>query len=96
MFSPFLHRDHERLEFADRLAPEQWLDKEVDLEKGLVPFSAGPAICPAHNFVPMVGGLAIGAMAGKANVELVKPELDPKALLGTLDHTEVKLKLEKR
>ncbi|KAL2131485.1 hypothetical protein VTI74DRAFT_4973 [Chaetomium olivicolor] len=96
VFAPFFHRDGERLEFADRLVPEQWSDREMDLAKGLVPFSAGPAICPAHNLVPMVGGIAIDAVVGRARIELVQPQLDPKALLGTLDHTEVKLELERR
>ncbi|KAK4121970.1 cytochrome P450 [Parathielavia appendiculata] len=98
IFAPFFHRDTEKLEFADALAPEQWLGKEgeVDMVRALVPFSAGPAICPAHRLVPMLAGLVMGEVVGKANVGLVAPDLESGKLLpGTLDHSSIQLRLER-
>ncbi|RYP77934.1 hypothetical protein DL770_006974 [Monosporascus sp. CRB-9-2] len=94
--TPFFHRDNEKLDFADRLSPDQWKDKEAIPSQGLVPFSAGPARCPAHNLVPMVSGLVIDGLLAERKIELVEPKLDPKALPGTLNNFEVKLHLTKR
>jgi cytochrome P450 len=101
VFTPLFHRDGEVLEFADRLEPGLWMkegqgEREVDLARALVPFSAGPAMCPAHNLVPMVGGLALGAVVGRGRLELVQPAMEGGRLPGTLDHSEVKLRVEKR
>lgn len=96
IFTPFFHRDNEKLLFADALLPEQWQNREAVIEKGLVPFSFGPAICPAHNLVPMVSSLVLDGFLLGAKLGLVAPQLDPKALPGTLDNFEVKLSLAKR
>ncbi|KAK0704223.1 cytochrome P450 [Apiosordaria backusii] len=96
IFAPFFHRDDERLEFAHKLSPERWLDTEVDVDNGLLPFSAGPGMCPAHNLVPMVASLAIEEIVRQAEVELVEPGLEKGDLRGTLDHFEIKLRLTKR
>lgn len=99
IFTPFFHRDDQTLgkEVADKMDPRQWADKEqVVLEKGLVPFSAGPAMCPAHNLVPLVASLVMCGIVGIKKVALVKPELDAEKLPGTLDNFEVVLRLEER
>ncbi|GAB1319539.1 hypothetical protein MFIFM68171_09749 [Madurella fahalii] len=96
IFTPFFHRDNEKLPFADLLSPEQWKDKEAIIEKGLVPFSFGPAICPAHNLVPMISSRVLDGFLLGGKLGLVAPELDPKALPGTLNNFEVKLSLTKR
>lgn len=96
IYTPFFHRDSERLEFPHQMATDIWLKKESAPELGLLPFSAGPAICPAHNLVPMVGSLMISQLLRKILVDLVAPSLDPKVLPGTLNHFEVKLRLTKR
>jgi len=96
IFAPFFHRDNERLAFADQMSPSTWINNESDLSAGLVPFSAGPAMCPAHNLVPMVASLVMAALLSKATITLVQPLLDPKALPGTLDNFEIKLRLSKQ
>lgn len=96
IFTPLFHRDTERLEFANTMSTSPWKDKQAVISEGLVPFSAGPAICPAHNLVPMVSSFAIDGLLSKASTTLVEPKLDPKALSGTLDHFEIKLHLSKR
>lgn len=59
IFVPFFHRDGAALPYADRFHPEVWL------EGGgwpLIPFSAGPGLCPAHHLVPMLGSMALAAL----------------------------------
>ncbi|WP_228792213.1 cytochrome P450 [Nocardia farcinica] len=48
---PAFHRDADLLPFADRFAPEIWLDGQAAQYPQLVPFSAGPAECPGRNLV---------------------------------------------
>jgi cytochrome P450 len=96
LFAPFFHRDDERLDIANRMSPPTWFDTESKPSEGLVPFSGGAAICPAHNLVPMVASLAIGAILTKATIGLVEPPLDPEQLPGSLNHFEIKIQLSVR
>ncbi|MFJ9787778.1 cytochrome P450 [Amycolatopsis sp. NPDC101161] len=50
VFTPFFHRDTE-LPYADRFEPDLWLDGRAEANPALVPFSAGPAICPGRDLV---------------------------------------------
>lgn len=96
IFAPFFHRDNEQLDSADRMAPRNWAAEGTLPSAGLVLFSSGPGICPAHNLVPMVTSFALDAILSKARVDLIQPLLDPNCLPGTLDHFEIKLRLFKR
>jgi hypothetical protein len=86
IFTPFLHRDDENLPFAHRMDPTIWGNKTALPAKGLIPFSAGPAICPAHNLVPLVASLSLAAMVSRVALRLVSPRLNPASLPGTLNH----------
>lgn len=66
---------------------------DVDLVNALLPFSGGPAVCLAHNLVPMVGSLGMEGLLKTGRVGLVKPVIDPEKLSGTSDHTEVELRV---
>lgn len=48
--TPAFHRD-DSLPFAHRFAPDIWLDGTAARYPQLVPFSAGPAVCPGRNLV---------------------------------------------
>ncbi|MBB3052949.1 hypothetical protein FHS23_003992 [Prauserella isguenensis] len=50
-FAPLFHRDSARLPYADRFAPDVWLDGRAAAQPALVPFSAGPAACPGRDVV---------------------------------------------
>jgi cytochrome P450 len=93
VFTPFFGRDDETLEFANKMAPEIWERSQNDglPELGIIPFSSGPAICPAHNLVPLVACLLINAMLANKNFSLLAPKLDPGKLPGTLNHFEIRL-----
>ena len=93
IFAPFFHRDDESLDFAHRMHPAIWSGGDPLPARGLVPFSAGPAMCPAHNLVPLIGSLALGAVAGKMAIRLVSPVLRPAQLPGSLNHFGLKFEM---
>jgi cytochrome P450 len=88
IFAPYFHRDDERLPYAHRFAPELWLDERVRGGWPLVPFSAGPAICPAQHLVPMLGSAMLAALLSEGDWRLDRPKrLAPgNPLPGTLDN----------
>ncbi|GAA5113621.1 cytochrome P450 [Haloechinothrix salitolerans] len=54
IYTPFFHRDERTLSYADRFAPDIWLDGTARANPALVPFSDGPAQCPGENLVLFV------------------------------------------
>jgi hypothetical protein len=57
IFAPFFHRDFEG---ADAFLPELWLDGSV--QPFLVPFSAGPAMCPGRSLVLFVTSTLLASL----------------------------------
>ncbi|WP_245421405.1 cytochrome P450 [Rhizobium sp. L9] len=92
IFVPFFHRDPALL-YANRMEPSIWGQNDVLPAAGLVPFSAGPVICPAHNLVPTIASLAVGTFLSAAEIVLLHPSLDVANLPGTLNHYGIRLKL---
>ncbi|MFA9445838.1 cytochrome P450 [Egicoccus sp. AB-alg6-2] len=62
IFAPFFHRDDERLEFADRFEPSLWMGAHDPDAWPLVPFSAGPVVCPGRNLVLLLTSAMLGAL----------------------------------
>ncbi|WP_299035339.1 cytochrome P450 [uncultured Pseudokineococcus sp.] len=97
VFAPFLHRDETRLPQAHRLAPELWLD-EAGQERTdgatdwpLVPFSAGPGMCPGRGVVLLTTSTLLAALA-QHPWRPQTPRLDASAPLpGTLDPFTLRL-----
>lgn len=81
---PFLCRDAERLRFADRFSPDIWLDGTAE-RSALVPFSAGPAECPAKNLVLMLASATLATLLAADPVLPPRLVLDPQHLPPTLD-----------
>jgi hypothetical protein len=96
IFAPFFHRDDERLPYANQLNADLWLEQDAAPAAGLVPFSAGPVICPGHDVVPMLASLVMGALLSKARIDLTEPAINPTALPGILNHFEIKIALTGR
>ena len=88
VFTPFFHRDNERLPEADRFSPHLWLEPRDDRSWPLIPFSAGAGLCPAHHLFPLVVSAALPALVRGHDLRIEKGQsLDPNAPLpGTLDH----------
>jgi cytochrome P450 len=62
IFTPFFHRDSERLSYADRFAPEQWMSEQMPENWPLVPFSEGPAVCPGRHLVLLLSTAMLSAL----------------------------------
>ncbi|MGZ3146000.1 cytochrome P450 [Lentzea chajnantorensis] len=60
VFTPFFHRDPDRLPFADRYAPELW---DGPRDPAIVPFSGGPGECPGRDLVLVTAGAVLDALS---------------------------------
>ncbi|HYH33409.1 MAG TPA: cytochrome P450 [Pseudonocardia sp.] len=88
VLASFFHRDGLRLPDANRFAPHLWADGEATAvpAQGLVPFSAGPAICPGRNLVLYLGSTVLATLLERHDVRWASLRcLDPERLPGTLD-----------
>jgi cytochrome P450 len=83
VFTPFFHRDPDRLPFADRYAPEIW---DRPLDPAIVPFSAGPGVCPGRDLVLTTAG----AMLDVLTEHLTFPALSA-PLPKTLNHFGIRM-----
>jgi len=88
---PFFHRDPGRIPYADRFLPAVWLDGRAEAWP-FVPFSAGPAGCPARDLVLLLAGAWIAALS-REHLFLVPrgSGLDPARLPATFDHFSLRL-----
>jgi cytochrome P450 len=94
IFAPFFHRDDQRLAYADRFTPELWLKQRTDQDWPLIPFSAGPAICPGRNLVLLLTSAMLAALIDQRSLRLVPSDrLDPARLPGTLDNYSLRFRL---
>ncbi|WP_199430929.1 cytochrome P450 [Qaidamihabitans albus] len=73
VFSPFFHRDRERVPYADRFAPDVWLDGRAQEDPALVPFSDGPGECPGQNLALFVASTMLAALVENREYELLAP-----------------------
>ncbi|SDG57813.1 Cytochrome P450 [Lentzea fradiae] len=83
VFTPFFHRDPDRLPYADRYAPEIW---DRPLDPAIVPFSGGPGVCPGRDLVLATGA----AMLDVLGEHLELPALDA-PLPATLNHFALRM-----
>ncbi|GHH28953.1 cytochrome P450 [Lentzea cavernae] len=65
VFTPFFHRDPDRLPFADSYAPEYW---DGPLDPAIVPFSAGPGVCPGRDLVLTVAATMLDTLSEHLSV----------------------------
>jgi cytochrome P450 len=77
----FLHRDGRARADANRFDPQQWLDGTARDDPALVPFSAGPGLCPGRELVLFTTSLFLAHLLHGRDLELAAPEIDPQAPL---------------
>jgi cytochrome P450 len=93
IFTPFFHRDGERLAFADRFAPEVWLGK-ASHDLPLIPFSEGPAKCPGRELVLLLTTAMIREILNNARVRLLPSRLRTgEPIPATLNHFALRFEL---
>jgi len=98
IFAPFFHRDDARLPFADRLAPEVWMEEPAAGGWPLIPFSGGPGICPGRHVVLLVTSTMLAALLRRSSdVRLAGPSpfRAGAPLPGTLDPYTLRFALER-
>lgn len=95
IFAPFFHRDDQKLPYADRFAPELWLEERDAKAWPLIPFSGGPAICPGRHLVLLRASTMLAALLADRQVWL-KPLNTlgtPGPLPGTLNNYDLRFDL---
>ncbi|MFF0146699.1 cytochrome P450 [Amycolatopsis sulphurea] len=86
VFTPFFHRDHRRMSYADSFVPEIWLDGRAAAQPALVPFSAGPAICPGRDLVLFTVSTLLAELLRHRDHHLAGADLSPgRPLPATVD-----------
>ncbi|KAF4407205.1 cytochrome P450 [Streptomyces lycii] len=86
--TPYFHRAEPETPYADRFDPDIWLDGRAAANPALVPFSAGPGVCPGENVVLLHVSTWLAAMLPDHDYRLVsrvRPAPD-RPLPATLDH----------
>ncbi|MDA2892342.1 cytochrome P450 [Mycolicibacterium sp. BiH015] len=75
---PAFHRDPDLLPFADEFTPDIWLDGRAKQYPQLVPFSAGPAVCPGRDLVLFATSSVLAALLSRLDLRLRSGQsLDP-------------------
>lgn len=75
------HRDPDRVAFADRFAPEQWVDGDAGDSWLFNHLSHGPQGCPGAGLVMLLGAAVLARMLCHAEPGLLSPCLDPNRAL---------------
>ena len=93
VYTPFFHRDDRRLENAHAFKPERWQQEEAMPAAGLLPFSFGPVICPAHRLVPFIATRFLAVLLANHTAKTRHPILVLNDLPGELDHYRLAIDL---
>lgn len=73
IYAPLFHRDQRALSYADRFAPDIWLQERDLRDWPLIPFSAGPALCPGRNLVLFTTSTMLAALLERHDLTLDPP-----------------------
>ncbi|MFW2513974.1 cytochrome P450 [Demequina sp. SO4-13] len=93
IFAPFFHRDDRNLNFAHSFAPEQWDHTRARDEWPLVPFSAGPGICPGRHLVLLLISNFIAHIVGQRAIAMTSHTLEPGNLPALLNNFSLRFRL---
>src|SRR4051794_35545231 len=98
IYAPYFHRDDRMLEYADRFAPEVWLDERDHEDWPLIPFSEGPGVCPGQDLVLLTTSTFLACLLRSHELRLLGPDrLDPaRPLPATLSPFDVRFAVSDR
>jgi cytochrome P450 len=98
IFVPFFHRDETRLPFAHRFTPDLWLTENAADGWPLIPFSAGPAVCPGQQIVLLLTSLLLATLLRDRELRLVPPGKlnEHQPLPGTLNNFSLRFTVHDR
>lgn len=86
IFAPFFHRDERNLDYAHSFAPEVWDHPRTNEEWPLVPFSAGPGICPGRHLVLLLTSNFIAEILAQRGIAVTSHQLEPGNLPALLNN----------
>jgi hypothetical protein len=86
--SPYFHR-HRSLAYADRFAPETWLDGRAEVEPGIVPFGGRARPLPGRGPGAVRRDLDPGRVAARPRLAPRLSSVEFEALPRTSDHTAI-------
>lgn len=95
IYTPLFHRDPGR-PYADRFAPDIWLDGTARDDPSLVPFSGGPARCPGRNLALFCATGALARLLREREWRLTSPSplYAGRPVPATLDHFALEFRPE--
>ena len=93
----FMHRDKQEHDYADRFAPEEWIEGNAAEDWSFNHFSHGPQGCPGAGLSLFVGTEVLNRLLSERRLTLESPSLDPgKPLPHMLDFFRIKIALKPR
>jgi cytochrome P450 len=94
----FLHRDDQTRRDADLFSPDSWLTGDRDTDPAVVPFSAGPAVCPGRELVLFTASSVLSTLLAGHDLTVLPPGLiDPaNPLPGGLDPFTLRTTIRQR
>ncbi|MEU3626737.1 cytochrome [Amycolatopsis coloradensis] len=95
VYTPYFHRDVERLPYADRFEPAIWLDGRAADNPALVPFSGGPGACPGRDVVLFATSMLLAHLVRDHDIQSSGALLTPGKLPLTLDNFGLRFRLHK-
>lgn len=99
VYAPLLHRDPDLVDAPDTFRPGRWdpTGFATDEQGPVVPFSAGPGICPGRNVVLLTCSLTLAALTSRLSVSVLDgTRLSPGALPSVLDPFSLSLAVQAR
>jgi cytochrome P450 len=84
IYNVFNHRNRERIPYADRFAPEEWVDGDAAEDWSFNFFSHGPQGCPGAGLAIFLGQAVLAELVATSSLELTGANLDPS---GRLPHS---------
>jgi cytochrome P450 len=77
IYNLFNHRNRDRIAYADRFAPEEWLTGSAAQDWSFNFFSNGPQGCPGAGLAVFLGQAVVARLVAGAEPELSGASLDP-------------------
>ena len=98
IFTPYFHRDEERLAYANLFAPDIWLADRSPEHSAIVPFSGGPARCPGRQLVLLLTSAMVATLISHRDLRAASPSrLDrQRPMPATLNHFTLRFQLTRQ
>jgi cytochrome P450 len=101
VYAPYLHRDADDLDVADRFTPDLWTHEgptgDARTDWPLIPFSEGPGVCPGQNLVLLTASTFLATLLEHHEHALLHPQaLDPARLPGVVSPFRVRFRTTPR